>query len=827
MKKYSTLASSALVALTVFSGIQARADNMASIAIIPATGVVTLVPHWAIGGSLAGFHQMSQDLGLTGSVANNFYSIKSTVIPAGGDTLAFNFYVAGSGAATPHADIGSKLTPNSYAALTSADPDVGYGSVNLYLIHHKGTTDYFTAIIPGSATSSAVTDEKPMSGPGGPGTVTGVSGYFGLTFAASNLGYGLNNFYYLRTDPVTGSTKFGTLAPALLASSADQFDLGTSGHKALVFTGTDVGYGVDKMYYLRLDPVTGFTILGTLNPALAGTRHTSDIANLGSVYSTLTFVAGDVGYGSGQFYTTGTVNPTWQSVSFAAVADRAISAGSFTVTPSASSALTIALTVVSGSTGAASISGPVGGVFTVTPTAPGVITLQATQAGQVAPIAYESNMLRQSFTASGVAIATTPVITSANSASATVGTAFTYNITATGSPTGYGATSLPAGLVVNAVTGAITGTPGTLGSSAVTLSATNSIGTGTATLTISIGPAISSQPASTTVPAGGSATFVVGTSGGAATYQWRKDGVNLAGATSATLTVGNVQPANVGFYTVVVSSGGSTTTTTPALLGMTFTGQTAGSATIVGAGIHHPNDNIYDQVLLTGASASVKANPGQIVRISYVDLTNDIVQVELGGAGTLTVNLENSSGPAAPANYNQPGVLYMKGQASIAITGADATTNLSVFSVGSSNAVDQTLFRSGITYDGWADIALVTVASADGNFGGIRTANASYFRANGMTGIYAPGVRFSGPVYASDIDGANGANAVLMLGSVADARITGGDLFQDNGAAVEVSGMTLLQFTAGTSSSGALLPAQTNRGVLTTNGVNVTSQLVR
>ena len=252
--KFSTLLPVALATFTVFAGTAARADNMASLAITPATGVVTLTPRWAIGGNLGGFHQKAQDLGLTGSVANNFYSLKGTTIPAGGDILAFNFYVPGSGSATPHADIGSKLTPDSYSALTSADPDVGYGSVNLYTIHHKGTTDYFTAIIPGSATSSAVTDKKPMSGPGGPGTVTGVSGYFGLTFAAGELGYGLNNFYYLRTDPVTGNTKFGTLAPALLGSSADQFDLGTSGHKALTYTDTDVGYGVSKMYYLPPRP---------------------------------------------------------------------------------------------------------------------------------------------------------------------------------------------------------------------------------------------------------------------------------------------------------------------------------------------------------------------------------------------------------------------------------------------------------------------------------------------------------------------------------------------------------------------------------------------
>ena len=135
--KYRTLLLSALTALSVLGDNQGRAaDNMASIAIAPATGVVTLTPQWAVGGSLAGFHFMAQDLSLGGG-ATQFYSIKGTTIPVGGDILAFDRYIAASGAATPHNDIGSKLTPSSYSALTSADPDVGYGSVNFYLIHQK------------------------------------------------------------------------------------------------------------------------------------------------------------------------------------------------------------------------------------------------------------------------------------------------------------------------------------------------------------------------------------------------------------------------------------------------------------------------------------------------------------------------------------------------------------------------------------------------------------------------------------------------------------------------------------------------------------------
>jgi hypothetical protein len=400
MKNYHQFVLSAFAALAVLTVIPVRADNMASIGITPATGVVTLAPRWGIGSGLAGFHHMSQDLGLGGQ-ANNFYSIISAEIPMGGNVSAFNLYVAASGFATSHADIGSKLTPYSYSALTSADPDVGYGSVNLYFIHHKSTGDYFSVLVPGSSVSSSITDLKPMDGPGGPATL-GTSGYFGLTFASGNLGYGLNQFYYLRTHAVTGDTIFGTLNPGLLSTSADQFSLGTDGHVALAFTGANVGYGTDKMYYLRQDPVTGYTILGMLNPSAAATRHTSDIANLGSVFTTLTFTASDLGFGVNKFYTTGSINPTWQSVSFAAIADRAVIDGSFTVNPTASSGLPIVLTVV---TGSATISSPVGGVFTVTPTAGGLVTLQATQVGAINPTPYEYNMLRQSFMVSGTPMA--------------------------------------------------------------------------------------------------------------------------------------------------------------------------------------------------------------------------------------------------------------------------------------------------------------------------------------------------------------------------------------------------------------------------------------
>lgn len=79
-----------------------------------------------------------------------------------------------------------------------------------------------------------------------------------------------------------------------------------------------------------------------------------------------------------------------------------------------------------------------------------------------------------------------PRINSPRNITAIIGNPITYQITADFSPTSYSSTALPAGLTFNTTTGLISGTPTTLGTSQVTITATNSFGSETLNLNIHV-----------------------------------------------------------------------------------------------------------------------------------------------------------------------------------------------------------------------------------------------------------------------------------------------------------------------------------------------------
>lgn len=93
-----------------------------------------------------------------------------------------------------------------------------------------------------------------------------------------------------------------------------------------------------------------------------------------------------------------------------------------------------------------------------------------------------------------------------------------------------------------------------------TVRVSNGVGAVTSTaaslVVTGVAPQLVSNPVSVTVGAGSSATFTVAALGSPTlTYQWRKDGTNLTGATFPTLTIAGAQQDNAGSYDVVISNG--------------------------------------------------------------------------------------------------------------------------------------------------------------------------------------------------------------------------------------------------------------------------------
>ncbi len=93
--------------------------------------------------------------------------------------------------------------------------------------------------------------------------------------------------------------------------------------------------------------------------------------------------------------------------------------------------------------------------------------------------------------------------------------------------------------------------------------------TATANITVAAAPAagITQHPLSQTALIGSTVTFsVTATGSGTLAYQWKKDGTDISGATSATLTLDNLQYTDAAGYSVVVTHNGTPVTSNTAWL---------------------------------------------------------------------------------------------------------------------------------------------------------------------------------------------------------------------------------------------------------------------
>jgi len=169
-----------------------------------------------------------------------------------------------------------------------------------------------------------------------------------------------------------------------------------------------------------------------------------------------------------------------------------------------------------------------------------------------------------------------------------------------------------------------------------------------------VGPAITTQPAPLTVTAGQNASFTVAASGTAPlSYQWRKGGVNLSGATNATYTIASAQVADAGVYSAVVSNSVGSATSNNATLTVNsapppaapaITTQPAPLAVTAG-------QNASFTVAASGtAPLSYQWRKGGANIAGATNATYAIASAQVADAGVYSAVVSNSAGSATSNN---------------------------------------------------------------------------------------------------------------------------------------------------------------------------------
>jgi uncharacterized delta-60 repeat protein len=224
-------------------------------------------------------------------------------------------------------------------------------------------------------------------------------------------------------------------------------------------------------------------------------------------------------------------------------------------------------------------------------------------------------------------------------------------------------------------------------------------------------PIIVAQPTNLAVRSGQSAVFSVRASGTEPlAYQWRLNGVDLAGATATNRSIPSVQATDAGDYSVVVTNAYGSVTSRVAVLSVDPV------ATLVLGGLSHTYDGSSKAATVTttpaGLSATVTYNGSALAPVnagSYAVVATVDDPVYTGTvSGTLVIAKASQNITFAPL----PGKTY--GDANFALTAA-ASSGLAI-SFASGNTAVATLSGNSVTITG-AGSALITASQAgDGNY---------------------------------------------------------------------------------------------------------------
>jgi hypothetical protein len=178
-------------------------------------------------------------------------------------------------------------------------------------------------------------------------------------------------------------------------------------------------------------------------------------------------------------------------------------------------------------------------------------------------------------------------------------------------------------------------------------------------------PSGSTPPSITTQPVGGLVSItttgtlsVTATGSGTLTYQWKKNGTNISGATSATYTKSNMQPADEGSYTVAVTNSSGSVTSNAAVITLNLLQNNGfendlvswtkvyGTSTSINTNGAHVHSGAKSLIVgpAAGEGRGQYINSGFTVGASYTISTWGKVSTTSGSTVELEIQFFNSSG---------------------------------------------------------------------------------------------------------------------------------------------------------------------------------------
>lgn len=246
------------------------------------------------------------------------------------------------------------------------------------------------------------------------------------------------------------------------------------------------------------------------------------------------------------------------------------------------------------------------------------------------------------------AVSAPTITTQPASQTIAAGNSVTFSVVATGSPTYYwhknGVFITGANSSTYTISNVTSGDAGTY--MVAVINSAGSLNSNDATLTVTTAtsaPAFTTQPASQTVTAGGSVTFTAAASGNPSpTYQWKKGGSNISGATSASYTISSVVTGDASTYTVVATNSAGSATSNGAVLTVNstpvITTQPVSQAVTVGAPVTF-------SVVASGSPTPTYRWKKNGTNISgATNSTYTISSTTTGSAASYTVTVTNSVG---------------------------------------------------------------------------------------------------------------------------------------------------------------------------------------